>query len=255
MAAPKLIYKVEIGEGSELSPVEVISHGIDGYKHVVQTDKANEKPLNLAEALVQDPDKVFNDPLGLLFQYTKGKSHELIKKKFNSVKEKSSILGEVEEKLLKHTKKRSLIDELLLVADEMLTNAVFNAPFASPDKLESGPSRDGTADVLQSVQAADFFLGMDEEHVMVGCIDHYGKINIPKLLERIKFCYDNSVANAMNMDKPGGAGIGTYIIYNNSSSLLVGVLPGKKTIFCSFFPLKGSNRERASRPKSLYLIY
>jgi hypothetical protein len=85
-----------------------------------------------------------------------------------------------------------------------------------------------------------FFLSDDFERIVIGCCDRYGSLKIPALLNRVKLCYENSIADMINYSA-GGAGIGTYIVLEKVTSFYVGVQTGVSTLVCCAFPLKNEH--------------
>lgn len=254
MGAPKILHPDQVKVIESAEGHEIVQYALDGFKHILQSNgEFFESEKVIAERIQQQPDAIFNDPVGIVLGGDK--SVCLLRTQFSQIHQKVNTLNQIRSAMGQVINQESFLDELMVISDEMLTNAIYNAPFVNAENKSSGIARNIDDERLKHVNAADFFVAHDQQRLMIGCIDHYGKLNIKKLLERIKFCYDNTLDAAMNMSTTGGAGIGTFLIYNSSMSLVVGVLPNKKTIFCSLFPLKGSNRARQTMPKSLHLIY
>lgn len=255
---PSLFLQIA-GEG--LSPKEVIESLIPGVaKHLLQENSDHyQEELAAARKIIQEPSDFFTNPISTVL-FPKQVSFEetanrILSVDFNSSEEKSLILDRLESELCSLVKSGSYRSELVTVADEMITNAIFNAPFVDQTNASSGVSRRRKNLKLETGKLANFFLGADEQRLAIGCADPFGKLNVPKLLERIKNCYDTSVSENINMNGSGGAGIGTYMIFHMSVSCFIGVVPGKATVFCSVFPRQGSNRARQEKLKNLHLIY
>ena len=75
-----------------------------------------------------------------------------------------------------------------------------------------------------------------------------------KLFKKIKSCYDTSVAANMNMSGGGGAGIGSFMVFNSAASYYAMVEAGQCTLVCCSVPLKMSSKARALLPKNLHFI-
>jgi hypothetical protein len=97
------------------------------------------------------------------------------------------------------------------------------------------------------------FLAHDESRLMVGCTDPYGSLGIARYLSKVKATYALGAAATMDFGS-GGAGIGSYIIFNTGASLYIGVKPGQSTVICCVLPLGMSNRKRAALSKHLHWI-
>lgn len=257
MGALKMTYPDNYKVQDNMEPEDVIKVSLQGFRHILQpSSKYFDSELMTAKKIEEDKSLIFTDPVGVLLnQSEQTKDKFIFQAAFKDISEKVSVLEGVRTSLVALVPQPSFVDELIIVADEMLTNAVFNAPFVTAENEGSGIERNSNDERLKCINSAHFFMAHDNERLMIGCIDYYGKLNVPSLLRRIDNCYEKSLDNAMNMDGPGGAGIGSFIIYNTSMSQTIGVLPGEKTIFCSVFPLKASNRQRLTKPKCLHLFY
>lgn len=244
-----------------LSPKAVVEKLISGdCKHVIQEGSDHfVKELQSARILLQHPNDFFKHTIStVLFPEQASpeeKKNRILSVDFNCSDQKPLILASLEKELAHLVRSGSYRSELITVADEMITNAVYNAPFVDVSNSSSGASRRQKTLKLEPGKTATFFMGADESRLAIGCVDPYGKLNVPKLLERIKNCYDTSVAENINMNGSGGAGIGTYMIFHLSMSSFIGVVPGRATVFCSVFPRQGSNVTRHEKLKNLHLIY
>jgi hypothetical protein len=74
-----------------------------------------------------------------------------------------------------------------------------------------------------------------------------------RLIKRIHDCYVNGVEKMMNLG-PGGAGIGSYMVYSAAASLYVAVHRNTTTIVACCVPIKMSSRKRQELPKNIHLI-
>lgn len=149
---------------------------------------------------------------------------------------------------------QTLIEDVVCVADELFTNAVYNAPFVDKrTHLNPGISRSEMEIHLEADKPVRLFLAHDESRMVLGCKDPFGTLNLVKYFNTIKATYLRGPAATMNFG-PGGAGLGSYLIFNAGSSLYFGVSPGNVTIICCVIPLGMSYRKRAEMPKHLHWI-
>jgi len=79
-------------------------------------------------------------------------------------------------------------------------------------------------------------------------------LSVNKLFKRIKNCYDTSVGDNINYSGAGGAGIGSYLIFNSSASYFAEVKVQSHTIVCCTVPLGMSSRARLNIAKNLHFF-
>jgi hypothetical protein len=72
-------------------------------------------------------------------------------------------------------------------------------------------------------------------------------------LARIDECMKKGVAKSIQ-NGPGGAGIGSFLIFNASTSFYLGVDRGRKTTVGCALPIAGRAREDYSLPKNLHIL-
>lgn len=121
-----------------------------------------------------------------------------------------------------------------MVADELFTNAIYNAPHVSFAENGPGVARTHENGNTLSLMPARLFLGADSSRIIIGSEDSYGTLNPCHLLKRLKACYTEGTNVAMNWSV-GGAGLGTYMIFRSALAYYAGIEQGKRTVVaCSF---------------------
>jgi hypothetical protein len=249
-AAPK--HKSLILLTERLSPAEVIdSHICAGYNHIVQRDGHEFDKESVSAALCEsDPKKLFSDPAEVIL----GKHNILFETQFSKASEKDLLSNGIEAGLAMLNLTGSFSSELHLVANELFTNAVYNAPAIDlKTKLNPGIARNTVSTAMHAGKFGKMFLAQDDSRLAMGCLDPYGTLDIKAYLEKVLGTYEVGAGSSMNFGS-GGAGIGSYIIFNTGCSLYLGVDPGHATVVCCVFPLKMSGRQRANLPKHLHLV-
>lgn len=242
-----------------LRPEQIIEAVISGpHTHVCQTQGYMfQKEMDTTSLLTQNQDEFFENPAvcGLWPEKSgqiKDKDVLLFNREFQSSKEKMDVLEDLKNSLSKLTKSSSLIDELAAVADEIVTNALFNAPFVDPvTHVNKRVDRMTTVVELPADKKARLFAADDGERVMIGVKDPFGSLDTPALLKRIGECYSYSVP--VNFGA-GGAGIGCFIVFKIGASVYLGVKPGKTTIVACVVPYRMSRKLREQLPKHLHWI-
>ena len=227
--------------------------------HVVQMSNLDHThELEVALKISQNPTEYFDFPLStLILCPEKGnleKEFELRKVYFEIERpdQKEEMLSKMEAYLKDNTNSKSLISDILSVADELFTNAIFNAPFVDLESNQFPIDRKISEVSVNKEKRPYLFISNDFERIILGCCDHYGSLNVPRLLGRVRKCYETGVAEMINYSI-GGAGVGSYLILEKSTSVYLGVQKGKRTTICCAFPLIHNSVKRAQMPKNLHL--
>lgn len=228
-------------------------------KHIVQMSNLNH-PHELAVALkiTENPEEFFEFPLAtIILCPDKGnlvKEFDLRKVYFEveRANQKQEMLDKMEKYLKGISNSPTLISDILSVADELFTNAIYNAPYVDENNTSMGSDRDINQVEVDQNKRPYLFLSDDFERIVVGCCDRYGSLKIQALLNRVKLCYENSISDMINYST-GGAGIGTYIVLEKITSMYVGVQKGVSTLVCCAFPLKMNTKKRSEMPKNIHI--
>lgn len=227
-------------------------------KHIVQRSNIDPpKEISVAQNMENDPDKYFSFPLSTIFgnpnptAETESALRQLFFEVSNS-SDKYALMSTLERYVKGLTKASSLLYEVLNTADELYTNAIYNAPFVDYANDSNGAERD-----FNSVHVADnkrpyFFAGHDGSRIVLGCNDQFGTLNVQKLLSKIKKCYENDLSAVINYSS-GGAGIGAFMIFESSASVYIAVRQGIQTLICCSFAYKLNSVSRTQLPKNLHI--
>jgi hypothetical protein len=250
-----------IGVGASLSPQDVLRFATDhGFSHLCQKDGFNfDRQLESAKALIANPESYFQFPVTAILKpsmmdETNEKKLICMDQKFDSSQQKRALLDSITKYLEGQSLSQTLLEDVIAVADELITNAIFNAPFIDTrTNANPGLNRMDTEIKLKSGKFGRLILAHDENELVIGCEDPYGSLNLDHYLNKIRTTYLRGPAATMNFGS-GGAGLGSYIIFNAGSSLYFGVKASKVTLLCCSIPLKMSYKKRVQLPKHLHVI-
>ncbi|MGM0574483.1 MAG: hypothetical protein ACQEXJ_01945 [Myxococcota bacterium] len=137
------------------------------------------------------------------------------------------------------------------VADEFITNAVYDAPmdasgrrpFASLDRREDVTL---PADGRPTVRVA-----RDASHVAVSVTDPFGSLALPTV--RYYLAKGLRAGPDQVDEKQGGAGLGLTRVYESVDRMTVKVAPGVRTQAMALIEIGGARLDMASRPPALVL--
>jgi hypothetical protein len=144
--------------------------------------------------------------------------------------------------------RRPIVHRLASVVDELLMNAMIDAPRESQPTLAYIPG--GTIDPLQ--QRAVLRWGSDGTQLAVSVTDGFGALRQRDVIDHVRRARDEH--GRPNPDDPG-AGLGLYLVLANVASLIVNVDPNRRTeVICLFDLVRDSRRAIASHARSLHVF-
>ena len=244
--APPLDGKGSIGVVESLEAVDVVRLANNSkFSHVVQKNgMAFDSEMLTAAAMTGNVLEFLRDPLAIIFgpQPEEGPRDALHIS--NPVHEKKTGALDQFEEFLKSIKgARRIREQALLVADELYTNAI---------KMGHPHEKMSTATFARA-GTVEFFAEHDGNRLVLGCRDSFGELGFGQVLTRIAHCFDKGVVHSIN-NGSGGAGIGSFMVFNTCISYYCGVDKGRTTVVCVALPLGVSDDELPSMPKNIHLV-
>jgi hypothetical protein len=131
------------------------------------------------------------------------------------------------------------------VAEELITNALYNAPAARHGTLERTARR-----VLDPLEACTLTYGASGTLFLLRATDPFGTLRRDRLLAVLSRCAAGSVALDVSS---GGAGLGLWRIVSNAELLIIRVRPNVATEVLVGLALKRSARGADAR--SVHLLF
>jgi hypothetical protein len=126
----------------------------------------------------------------------------------------------------KHRVRSRLIDVLMVAADEMLTNALYNAPTDGEGKhLYAQTSRQVPVS-LQSPSIIEVEVRCDGKRLGLSTVDPFGSLRPEVVLSSLRRCFHKPEPRP---GSTGGAGLGLYLLLGSLSHLVFNVALGKRT--------------------------
>jgi len=145
--------------------------------------------------------------------------------------ERSSLRSEYTSKLQDHFKKlglrASLLDRCWIVTEEMLMNAIYDAPTDSKGKSLFNHLPRTQEIVLAANESAKLRFASDGEILAISVTDPFGVLKKKTIFDYLQSCYQGN-AGSMNKEK-GGAGRGLHQIVENSDLVIFNVKDRVKT--------------------------
>lgn len=141
---------------------------------------------------------------------------------------------------------------LRTVADEVITNALYNAPVdANGTRLFAERSR-GDRVELPPGETIDVHYCCDGMRLGISATDPYGSLTRDSVLQYVTKWFEAGQKTVE--EKPGGAGLGLYYVFDAVSHFVVNIEMGKRTELIGLIDVRGSYRDFANRSKSLNIF-
>lgn len=230
----------------------------DGAHHVVQKSSCYfRSELNAAALMISNPKSFFEHPLSsiLLPDHADLENENIIpslKISFQSINERKHIRLQIMEFTAKHGISTLIVEDILFVADELLTNVWYNAPYqVESSEVGSGVSRKTKDLCLPDDKSGTLTIGFVQDRLVISCWDPFGSVIPQRIFQRVQQSYENGVGKTITWDNKG-AGIGSFMIIDRSLSYYLLCEDGVQTQICSVLSLRRSLRERMSQPKGLH---
>lgn len=129
----------------------------------------------------------------------------------------------------------SLLDRIQLAAEEMMMNAIYDAPVGAEGKPLFNHLSRKTEVALHPEQQATFRFGCDGNVLAVSVRDPFGALSREIIIKYLESCYANQ-AGIMNSEK-GGAGRGLHQIFESCDWTVFNVKPGHSTEVIGLFEI------------------
>jgi hypothetical protein len=148
--------------------------------------------------------------------------------------------------------RRQLVTKIEGTADELLMNALYDAPAARgmPNEQFRRDVRTGNVPLDLNGGTALLRYACDGRHFAVSVLDRYGALDKQTILE--------SVLRARNeRGRPrdrGGAGLGLYFVLSSVTRFIVNIEPDRRTEVVCLFDLRERGKDAESWARSLHIF-
>lgn len=138
-----------------------------------------------------------------------------------------------------------------IVADEMIMNALYDAPVDGQGKAIYAhlPRTDR---VTLADKHALLQYGTDGRYFGISCTDHFGALKAQTVVNYLRKCF---LQDEYQIDtKQGGAGVGFYMIFQSISQLVINIEEGKKTEMIGLIDIRPMYKDSKKRTKSFNIF-
>ncbi len=222
-----------------LEPKDIVSQVFSkDINHFVQKNgEAFVGDLKRASILVENPKVYFEDNFLMIDE----QDVVSVAIPFATPDDKPALMDKAFE-FLAQLKSSPAQEGALAAIEELYMNALMDAPAES--------QRLGIE--INSSSGCELFLAFNKDVLQISCTDPYGSLDLKKLFSRLNEVYQKGAGDAINLQGPGGAGIGSYLVFEHCQALIFGVRRGVQTKVTCLIPRTPSRRERAKIKKSLH---
>ena len=240
----------------EARPEDVLRFALeDNISQIIQeTNPLRETEIKSSIAMMDAPNSFFDFPLSTILtpDVITPESEKALRQleiPFYSSDDKDSILDSIGQYMQSLAGSGTLESDVRLVADELFTNAIFNAGFT---EIRGGEIRTKKV-VLNEKQTCRLLVGSKDDRLVLVCEDLFGTLNILMLLSRIKKCYEEGARESITWDQ-AGAGLGSYLIFQSCMSVYYAVKEDERTMIACVFPLRKGMKARSEMGKSVHFV-
>ncbi len=245
--------KNDVGIYINLQPSELLDVILNNeIEHLIYAgDPLFNDHLSMARQMILNPSMFIDDSLDGIEEIMTGELNCYFSRKFNSAKEKIICI----EELCKHLKKIQSVsriqNNIQLVADELITNVLYNGPSSSKERPKIVPIT-RKKEISIDDKFGIIFSFIKGERVFVGAKDQFGSLPIRQTLEKLKKTFSSGIGESLNPGV-GGAGVGLRLSYDMSVSMTFIVDKWNMTTVMFSLPMK-RDKTVENLPKSIHLI-
>jgi hypothetical protein len=134
------------------------------------------------------------------------------------------------------------------VTDELLTNALYNAPVDQAGQHRYASTSRKVPVELTEQEAPEVTLRFSDGRLGIGVCDPFGTLTPARLLGHLARCFRKSKEQIEQ--KAGGAGLGLYQVLESLSHLVVNLSPGRRTEMIGLIDIRQPYRRFVGRGKS-----
>ena len=169
-----------------------------------------------------------------------------------SSQDKAPLLDELETHLGEIGCNRRLAALARSVGDELIMNAVYNAPVDAHGNPKYASINRSTPVDLEPNEYAEFRYACDGRNLALSVSDKFGRLKRETVVNYLRKCF---VGGPDQIDtKDGGAGLGLYYVFESLNQFIVNIQPGKRSELIGIIDVSGSYREFSEKPKTLNIF-
>ena len=146
-----------------------------------------------------------------------------------------------------------LVEMFSLVADELVTNALYNAPRDRQGRPRTASLPRSEPVALEAGEDVKVTVCCDAQYLGVSITDCFGAFDHLEAIEHLARNVESGGEPSEESEK-GGAGIGLYLALSQLSHFIVNVCRGERTEVIGLLDIRGGYKALASQSKSLNIF-
>ena len=162
--------------------------------------------------------------------------------------EREALLGVAREFALASGAQGRFADLLCNACDELLTNALYNAPVDRLGKPRFAHLSRTNAVELDPGEEVTVTLAADAREMGISVLDPFGSLKVPTITQYLAKCLRRG--SDLVDEKEGGAGLGLFYVFEAVSHFVVNLQAGARTEMIGILDLRGRYKDFVQRPKS-----
>ncbi len=179
------------------------------------------------------------------------KNHKIFKRRITDTSHINPVIKDGIRNLALPEYFSGFLDNVTLISNELITNGLYNAPFANGKPKYESMSRKQKI-VMEEGEDILFRLGSDEDYTLISVRDNFGRLTRETICQRLQIGFDKQ---NFKEKKSGGAGAGIFMTIASSNIFMVNVLPKKQTdVICLIEHTKRYAVYRRRIPSFNYLV-
>ena len=242
--------KVAIGDHIQTSAF-LKAYVENKLSNVVQTSN-DDLPYELfiASIILKKPRLFLNNPLTILnSQDTSATAMRVWQENFNCTEHKERVLESIHKFIGRNRSMNRLSDNILIVIDELFSNALFNAPVDENGyRIFKNMNRNEKVRYPGNKNAKIFAVHTSND-LFIGAVDPWGSVERDGICQSLYRAYDAGTVS----DESKGAGFGLRMMLDRSRSLYFLSELGKRSLICCHMRLNISLKKVENVPKQFHI--
>lgn len=145
-----------------------------------------------------------------------------------------------------------MIELIETIVDEVVTNAIYNAPRTADGTPKYAKRSRREHVVLEDDEVAELQFACDGDYIAIAQIDPFGSLTQDTVVSYLNRCLARGPDQFS--EASGGAGIGLYRVFQSLSKFVVNIDPGKKTEVIALIDLRLSMKRFRQAAKSFHIF-
>ncbi|ACY17925.1 hypothetical protein [Haliangium ochraceum] len=169
--------------------------------------------------------------------------------------DKRSALRDIAEYARNIGARRQLVSKIESVTDELLMNALYDAPALRYGSRRTGARGDDDAVPSLPQERARLCFANDERYFGVSVQDNYGELHKDTIIDHLLRARAERGQPRTTKSPTGGAGLGLYFIFAATTRFIANIEPGVRTEVICLFDLRQDETRSHSGARSFHFFH